>query len=242
MHRGFPALSTKQLSVVFHGIFPQPIEDMLMYKKSILAIALVGAVMTAQAGSVSIYGSVDAGADYLNVHEKVQATGAEAKNTFSSRFSTSSTKLASGHHSANRFGIKGIEDLEGGMKAGFVLEGGFDLLNGNQAAEGRLFDRQADVFIEGPFGHFAAGRFGALSSGDGTYGIFLSQADNFAGGWGRTLLPTFCPAQSPEMVKICSLMQVLWPSSAPSRPHCIWRKLLGLPKWICFHQNPLKRF
>ena len=40
------------------------------------------------------------------------------------------TVIDSGGFNTSRFGLKGSEDLGGGLKANFVLEGGFDISNG----------------------------------------------------------------------------------------------------------------
>ncbi len=154
-----------------------------MFKKSLMALALVGAAAAAQAGNVQVYGVVDAGVDYVKSNAKI--TSNLNNKDINIKINEHSTKLASGKHSANRFGIKGTEDIADNLKAGFVLEGGFDLLNGDMADKGKLFNRQADLFIEGDFGHLAFGRVGTLTSANGTYGFFGNAADNFAGGWGE---------------------------------------------------------
>lgn len=150
-----------------------------MFKKSLVAVALVGAVGMAQAADVQVYGAMDAGF----THERVKFSGNFMK--IGDSVKEHSTKLATGKHTGNRFGIKGTEAIDQNLKAGFVLEGGFDLLNGDMASKGKLFNRQADLFIEGDFGHLAFGRVGSLVSANGTYGVFGGIADNFGGGWGE---------------------------------------------------------
>lgn len=150
-----------------------------MFKKSLVAVALVGAVGMAQAADVQVYGAMDAGF----THERIKFSGNFME--FGESVKEHSTKLASGKHTANRFGIKGTEAIDQNLKAGFVLEGGFDLLNGDMASKGKLFNRQADLFFEGDFGHLAFGRVGSLVSANGTYGVFGDIADNFGGGWGE---------------------------------------------------------
>lgn len=150
-----------------------------MFKKSLVAVALVGAVGMAQAADVQVYGAMDAGF----THERVKFSCDVMDYDVSTK--EHSTKLASGKHTGNRFGIKGTEAIDQNLKAGFVLEGGFDLLNGDMASKGKLFNRQADLFIEGDFGHLAFGRVGSLVSANGTYGVFGGIADNFGGGWGE---------------------------------------------------------
>ena len=155
-----------------------------MFKKSLVAMALVGAVGFAQAADVQVYGVMDAGFDYARLSNSFSNDSNTKELKFDGSKKTSSTKLATGKHSGNRFGIKGTEEIAPNLKAGFVLEGGFDLLNGDFADKGKLFNRQADLFVEGEFGHLAFGRVGTLTSANGTYGLFQNIADNFGGGWG----------------------------------------------------------
>lgn len=162
-----------------------------MFKKSLMALALVGAAAAAQAGNVQVYGVVDAGVQYQSSQYKINGLSTSVVTIVpieinkAYKKNNSSLKLASGSHSGNRFGIKGTEEIAPNLKAGFVLEGGFDLLNGDMADKGKLFNRQADLFVEGEFGHLAFGRMGTLTSANGSYGIFGNAADNFAGGWGE---------------------------------------------------------
>lgn len=161
-------------------------EVMKMLKKSLLFMAILTAAAAAQAGNVQVYGVVDAGVAFQHHNTKmsVGGFGKTGNESFTIKNTEKSFKLASGKHSGNRFGIKGTEDIADNLKAGFVLESGFDLLNGNMADRGKLFNRQANLFIEGDFGHLAFGRVGTLTSANGTYGIFGNLTDNFAGGWG----------------------------------------------------------
>ncbi|AVS93349.1 porin [Paracidovorax avenae] len=58
---------------------------------------------------------------------------------------------------ASRFGLKGVEDLGGGLKAGFQLESGFDSSTG-QAAQ-TFFGRQSEVNLSGSFGKIRLGNW-----------------------------------------------------------------------------------
>lgn len=140
-------------------------------KKTLLAIAVLGAAaMTTQAANVTLYGTVDAGFQFLNT--KTNGT------------STHSFKLADGLAGSNKVGIKGEEDLGNGYAVGFKLENGFYLANGGlKGAEGKvLFDREARMYVKGGFGELAAGRIGGLASSSGSYDMFWSVADAFDGG------------------------------------------------------------
>jgi predicted porin len=59
--------------------------------------------------------------------------------------SASKVKLDDGVIQGNRWGMKGTEDLGGGLSAIFTLEGGLSVANGTAAQNGTLFGRQAFV-------------------------------------------------------------------------------------------------
>ncbi|MFP3615972.1 porin, partial [Paraburkholderia sp. SIMBA_050] len=58
----------------------------------------------------------------------------------------------------SRWGLKGAEDLGGGLKAVFNLESGVNLQNGAFADSGRLFNRAAYVGLQSPYGTVTLGR------------------------------------------------------------------------------------
>ncbi|MFD1554254.1 porin [Paraburkholderia silviterrae] len=98
-------------------------------RKSICGMALVLAAGGANAqSSVTLYGIADAFVQFLN-------NG--GKQSWSQR---------SGGSSPSRFGIKGTEELGGGLKAVFTLENGFNINNGAGFADtGAMFYRQSWV-------------------------------------------------------------------------------------------------
>lgn len=117
-----------------------------MQKKVIgaLALGLLSSLLSFAAlaqSSVKVYGIADAG---LLVER-----GAPAGNT---------TKIGSGIASGSRLGIKGTEDLGGGMALGFVLENGNNLDSGTAAQGGLLLGRQAYLRLTTPAGAFGIGR------------------------------------------------------------------------------------
>ena len=85
-------------------------------KKSLLVLAVAAAVpVLAQAQTnVTLYGRVDA------------SIGSESRGSFPGVANGSAVSLLSGVQSSNRWGVRGSEDLGGGLKAIFNLEGGFD--------------------------------------------------------------------------------------------------------------------
>jgi predicted porin len=103
---------------------------------STLSLALLGAAGAAQAqSSVTLYGIIDTSITYVN-----HATG--NKNLWS----VSNTN--SGDLSGTRWGLKGTEDLGGGLAAIFQLENGFDPGNGKLNQGSRIFGRQAFVGLQ----------------------------------------------------------------------------------------------
>jgi predicted porin len=61
-------------------------------------------------------------------------------------------------NNASRIGFRGVEDLGGGMKAGFVLEHGFNSDTGAQS-QGAFWARQSEVNLSGGFGMIRLGNF-----------------------------------------------------------------------------------
>ncbi|QGZ66531.1 porin [Paraburkholderia acidisoli] len=113
-------------------------------KKSLLAAALMGAfAISAHAqSSVTLYGLIDTGLVYTNNqqgHSNWQLNSSSTQNTV--------------------FGLKGSEDLGGGLHAIFKLEQGFLLNNGAQAFSGDMFGSQAWVGLQSdPYGTLTFGR------------------------------------------------------------------------------------
>lgn len=70
--------------------------------------------------------------------------------------------LASGYAQRSRWGLRGAEDLGGGLKAIFALESGFDVNNGSARNGGRLFGRQYDSVVDYLAPLTAAGSWGGM--------------------------------------------------------------------------------
>ena len=60
-------------------------------------------------------------------------------------------------NNSSRFGFRGVEDLGGGLKAGFVLESGFASDTGASAST--FFGRQSELNLSGNFGMLRLGNF-----------------------------------------------------------------------------------
>ena len=70
-------------------------------------------------------------------------------------------------NNSSRLGLKGEEDLGGGLKAGFILEHGFDPTTGTAAAS--FWGRQSEAYLSSKFGMVRIGNFGSeaqLATGD----------------------------------------------------------------------------
>jgi predicted porin len=106
-------------------------------KKSLLALALMGAAAGAYAqSSVTVYGTVDAGVS--------KRTG---------------TTTAIGKRDNNKLGFRGVEDLGGGLKALFQLEIRYEPDTGTLESVTRpLFQGQSRVGLQGDFGTVRLGR------------------------------------------------------------------------------------
>ena len=103
-------------------------------KKSLIALAVLAASGAAMAqSSVTLYGIAD-----VVIHKDKGV----------------SAKMASGGVSTSRWGIKGSEDLGGGLKANFNFEQKVDLTTGTATG----FGRQANVGFSGGFGTVKLGK------------------------------------------------------------------------------------
>jgi GBP family porin len=113
-------------------------------KKSLLALAVLGAFAGAASAqsSVTLYGLVDIGFSRLDP----KASGAP-----------STTAMVSGVQSGSRVGLRGSEDLGGGLRAIFNLEHGLSVDDGTQG-QGRMWGRWAYAGFAGGFGELRLGR------------------------------------------------------------------------------------
>jgi predicted porin len=100
------------------------------------------------------------------------------------------TKVDSGGLSGSRWGLRGSEDLGGGLKAVFQLESGFDISGGSLQQGGNLFGRQAFVGLGGGFGTVTLGRqypaYDEARGGTDALGHSSFSATAGNGAWGAT--------------------------------------------------------
>lgn len=162
-------------------------------KKSLLALALLGAFGAASAqSSVTLYGIADVN---LQRSDPKSGTASDVQAT---------TGVSSGYQAGSRLGVRGTESLGGGLSAIFALELGYNIDTGTRAqqqaattinnvfpntgtstipAVDRLFGRQAWAGLSGGFGSLVMGRIPTFSSGTGSFDMF-GNIDPFDTGWG----------------------------------------------------------
>ena len=142
-------------------------------KKSLVALAVLAASGAAMAqSSVTLFGIVDAA--------YTSGTGAGAG-------SSDKTQLTNSGYNSSRLGLRGVEDLGGGMKASFHIEGA--LANDNGNASGLTFQRRSTVSLQGGMGEVRLGRDytpqfwnHTVYDAFGTNGVGSSRALNGYGG------------------------------------------------------------
>ncbi|MCY1274750.1 Outer membrane porin protein [compost metagenome] len=124
-------------------------------RKTIFGIAAVCACGAAEAqSSVTLYGVIDTNIEYVN---KVGVVP-RSTNNFNSGQGQKAFRENAGGYSGSRWGLRGTEDLGGGLKSVFVLEGGFNSDTGTMQQGGRLFGRQAFVGLGSRMGQITVGR------------------------------------------------------------------------------------
>ncbi|WAC73274.1 porin [Roseateles sp. SL47] len=114
-------------------------------KKSLVALAVLAGFAGAAAAqsSVTLFGVIDVAARYT------KANGQNVK------------QLTNDGSSSSRFGVRGIEDLGGGLKAGFWLESALSSdtgTAGDTSTTNKFWNRRASVSLMGDFGEVRLGR------------------------------------------------------------------------------------
>ncbi|MBP0594736.1 porin [Paraburkholderia sp. LEh10] len=105
-----------------------------MIRRAIVIAATALACQSAFAqSSVTLYGLISSGIVYANNQKGADKQG------------HSTWQFASGPMQTPRWGMRGVEDLGGGLKTVFTLEGGYSIGTGALSQGGRLFGRQAFV-------------------------------------------------------------------------------------------------
>ena len=111
-------------------------------KKTIFTLAALTVVSASYAQStVTLYGKIDAAL------QSKSTTGAPASGLL----------INSGGLDTSRWGLKGSEDLGGGLKANFQLESGFSVDTGAVRGASTLFSRVSMIGLTGGFGTISTG-------------------------------------------------------------------------------------
>lgn len=115
-------------------------------KKSLIAGAVLSVLSTAAfsqaASSVTLYGIVDSNFSRAETHGGVSTTGLDQLP----------------NPRGSRFGMRGSENIGGGLRASFQLEAGLAPADGTTTSGNQLFNRQAWVGLSGGFGEVSFGR------------------------------------------------------------------------------------
>ena len=120
-------------------------------KKSLIALAVLGLSGAAMAqSSVTLYGVADAGIGKIEAGSGLAAPLNDASDK--TEFISGSTM----NNGTSRLGVRGVEDLGGGLKAGFQFETGLDLDNGGSSSA--FWSRQANIWLGGNWGTVKLGR------------------------------------------------------------------------------------
>jgi len=136
-----------------------------------LSLPLIGACSLPAHASVTLYGLLDTYVGYTNADGKGAATA-----------------MQSGGLAASRIGLRGDEDLGGGLHATFNLENGIQTNSGAAADASRAFNRNAWVGLANQYGEIRFGRqnqiqlymLGKMDAfAGGTYGSFLNNAGTY---------------------------------------------------------------
>ena len=115
-------------------------------KKSLIALAVLAASGAAMAqSSVTLFGIVDTNVSYLDGVSNAAGTNTESKYG-----------IGTSGNATSRLGFRGVEDLGGGLKAGFHLEG--EIFGDDGNASGFNFKRRSTVSLAGGFGEVRLGR------------------------------------------------------------------------------------
>jgi len=127
-------------------------------KKSLIALAVLGGLsgaVMAEQPYVTLYGIADAGVGRVKAttQDKVFFGGAGPDSNDKTQF-ISGSRMNNGD---SRIGVRGIEDLGGGMSVGFNFESGLNLNDGSNTTNA-FWARAANMWISGNWGDLRIGR------------------------------------------------------------------------------------
>ncbi|KPD15771.1 porin [Burkholderia sp. R-69980] len=125
-----------------------------MKRVAMASLLFAGATAVHAQSSVTLYGRLDAGIEYMS---GIPTSGGGT---------TSRWRAESGDWGTSLWGLKGAEDIGGGNKVVFQLEGSFNTMTGAGPGGGGLFNRWATVgFSNDAYGTFLMGREIFISNG-----------------------------------------------------------------------------
>jgi predicted porin len=150
-------------------------------KKTLVAIAALAAVSSFAQSSVTLYGRVDVGL-FSSKSLFNPAVNNVVPPVTAATPRVSQTGIGNGNDvglTTSRWGMRGSEDLGGGLKANFKVEGRLNVDEGTQNGS-RLFNGETLVGFSGGFGTLKVGRVD--TSFDDLRGIAVSK-NTFDGAW-----------------------------------------------------------
>ncbi len=133
-------------------------------KKTLAAVAVLGAFAGSALADVTVYGRLDTGL----LFEDHEVTKNGVKETDATNFS-----MESGLSTTSRIGFKGSEKINDDLTVGFVLESKI-MSDSGEGLDG--FDREALVFLKTNYGSFYAGKVGSLWSDGGATNFWANYA------------------------------------------------------------------
>ena len=125
-------------------------------KKTLAAVAILGAFAGSALADVQVYGLVDLGFGYTHSDD-----------------GTDSFAMKSGQDSASRIGFIASEKI-GDMTVGVKMENSFAADTGLEQKKDKdnsFFNRETRLFVKGAYGEVGFGRFGTLTSTTGPYNL-----------------------------------------------------------------------
>lgn len=120
-----------------------------------VALATLGMGSAFAQSSLTLYGNADVSVDHVKKTAGVRLAPALSATQ---GVKSSVTRVSPSATSQTSYGIRGTEDIGGGYKASFVLEGQLSHDTGALSQDGRFFGRQSYVGLTTPFGEVRLGR------------------------------------------------------------------------------------
>jgi len=129
----------------------------VLTKAVAVALATLGAGAAWAQSSVTLYGNIDVAVD--SVHKGQGDVSGTIFPASSAANKSTVTRVSPSLSSQNAIGVKGVEDIGGGVKGNFVLEGQMSPDTGAQSGQdSRMWGRQAYVGLTTPGGEVRIGR------------------------------------------------------------------------------------